>query len=123
MVREVTTELLVPEPFPRIELERVGDFRTGDIDEAAGGFVPANVVDVNRARGNARLDAGVAEIEHRLLVLRIILHAGEVDRRANPAPPRLHEAFMEGVELIRVGARFLQPEPLRDGCFDERGRS
>ena len=52
----------------------------------------------------------------------MIFDAAEMDRAAGETSPRLDESFVDGVELIRVRPGLLQPEPLRHGCFDERGR-
>src|SRR5215212_1549954 len=119
---KVRSELFVPEPFPRIEFERVRDFLAAEVDERAIRFAPSDVVDEEGTRENAGLFAGVAEIEHGLLVFRVIADAAEINRRATPASPRLYQVFVNGVELIRFRPRFLQPEPLRDRGLDERGR-
>src|SRR5687768_9164578 len=76
---ETRPKLLVPEPLPRIQFERVSDSRSGHIDEALIELIPPDVLYINRPRGYAGLFARVAQVQHGLLVFRVVLHAAEMN--------------------------------------------
>ena len=100
---EVRAEFLVPEPFPRVEFETVGDGLVVEVNEAEEIAVPADVLDEDRFRLHAGLFAGVAEVENGLLVFVVFLDVAEMNRLPGPATPRFDEAFVEGIELVGVG--------------------
>ena len=84
--------------------------------------VPAHVLDMDRAGLASGLLARVTQIKHRLLVLRVVLDAAEVDRRGRAAAPRRDEPLVNRVELVRAGVEVLQPEPLRHRCLHQGRR-
>ena len=117
-----SSELLVPEPFPGVELETMLDAAVLQVHETILASVPTHVLDMDRQGLAARLFAGVPQIEHRLLVLRVLLDAAEVDGRGRAASPRRDEPLVNRVELVRAGVKVLQPEPLRHRCLHQGRR-
>src|ERR1022692_5259209 len=121
--REMNAELFMPQPFPWIQLEAAFDEFVVEVNETILFLVPADVLDENRLRYQAGLLAGVAQVQHGHLVFGVFLEAAEVNCFPGPTPPRFDEPLVNRIELVGVGMRFLQPEPLRDGRLDKRGRS
>ncbi len=117
-------ERLAHHPLPRVELEERGDRAILEVDEARA--VPADVIDGEGARVQARLDRGVAQVVEVALVLGGLgigaeMHAPVAGERAAHRLPALDQLLVDGVELVGVGKNVLQPIPLHDARLEERG--
>src|ERR1039458_9477 len=149
VLRQLRAEFLMPKPFSRIQLEGALDALVVEIHKTVFLAVPADVVNENGFGFHAGLFAGVAQIENRHLILGQFLDATEMNRPwlcsrnaghrpgelresvrfcrdgarlSGKAFPRRDEPLVNGIKLVGVRMPFLQPEPLRYGSLDQRGR-
>src|SRR6185369_1975563 len=93
------------------------------VDEALP--VPAEVLDMERARVPAGLQGAVAEVFDVAEILFAVAHAREVQAvrsgDGSERLPALDQLLMKRVELIGLRSCVLQPLPLHDRSFEQRG--
>ena len=97
-------KFLVPQPFPRVELEVAFNHVAREINKSFRVRIPTDVLDENRFRPHARLFASISQIQHGHLVLGVVLDAAEMDRATGETSPRLDEPLrvVERQELMHV---------------------
>lgn len=123
--REVFRELLVHEPFPRVELEEVVDRLVGTIDIDFVDVIPSDLRHRELDRGEARLLRRVHEVGdgHGVFGLALV---SEVHRSGLQVPfqfpPLFDEPFMDRGELVRAREELFTPQPLYYRRLDETRR-
>ena len=132
-VGEVASERLPEHPFPRVKLEEDLDGALAEVGEGATSGVPADPLDGDGLRLQARLGRRVAQVRDRHHVLERLLDRREGDvpaELATDAAPRLDQPLVDAVELVEIpapgfadrGRQVLEPEPLDDRGLEEGGR-
>jgi len=116
---------MVPDhPLPGVELVQETNARLGLIHEMRA--VPANPAEVDADGRDAGLLREVPVIGGMRPFLRTFGDGGEVHRLAVHQRRESGEArqqlFMQRVELVGLGVRVLQPDPLGDGRLDRQRR-
>src|ERR1051326_3908331 len=89
--------------------------------------VPAELGDIELLGRPSRLTAHVAHVFDCAQVLRLFEYAGEMDARGlrmllPQLGPAGNQLLVQRVELVATGLRLLEPIPLRNRRFEQRGR-
>ena len=125
MRQDRLAEFLRCQPFPRVEFEQGADQRVVLIDDPPA-CVDPDLVDQHGVGIKPRLHRQFAHVGrgNRVLV-NVVVHMGEPDPLVGDAvfqrSPALQQAFVQAVQLVRLGKDLLFPEPLHDGGFQHRG--